>query len=217
MCFGHVHFYLLFVPLFLLTPFFFMRSPYSSFMFSLFVTHWAFWGLFTGEGRVCLLGHVSVTNDYTIKESISLPPPPPHQSLSAQGVMGPHEPLLLPCQASDRTNLVDILGKQIAAAVSSRVSRHIKTKSQHSIPLMMAPAPSSPILCPCIRSASSSILLLSSGVGNVGSYPFWCVGSCFSGPAWNEQLWRMGSSACYRKMESHCDITLWDVQEKNIF
>lgn len=81
------------VPLFLLSPFFFTRSPNSTFMFSFVCDPLRFMRVFTGKSGVCLLEYVSVTNDYTIKESIS---PPQIKLINAQGVMGPHEPLLLP-------------------------------------------------------------------------------------------------------------------------
>lgn len=113
----------------------------------LFVTHWALWGLFTGRGGVVYRVMCLLPMTITLKK-VSHPPINLYLLINAQGVMGPHEPLLLPWQASDRTNLVDILGKQITAAVSSRVSSRIMTESQHSIPLMIAPAPSSPILWP---------------------------------------------------------------------
>lgn len=78
---------------------------------------------------------------------------------------------------------MDILGKQITAAVSSRVSSHIMTKSQRSIPLMIALPLPLPFSGPYIRSASSSMLLLSSGVGDIDSYPFWYDGNCFGSAA----------------------------------
>lgn len=115
--------------------------------FLLFVNHWTLWGLFTGRGGVVYWTMCLLPMTILLKK-VSHPPINLYLLINAQGVMGPHEPLLLPWQASDRTNHVDILRKQITAAVSSRVRSCIMTKSQHSLPLMIAPAPSCPILRP---------------------------------------------------------------------
>lgn len=84
-------------PLFLLSPFFFTRSPYSTFMFSFVCDPVSFMRVVYRKRWSCLLDYVSVAHDYTIKESIS--PPPPinlYLLINAQGVIGPHEPPLLP-------------------------------------------------------------------------------------------------------------------------
>lgn len=62
-------------PLFLLSPFFFTRSPYSTFMFSFVCDPVSFMRVVYRKRWSCLLDYVSVAHDYTIKESISPPPP----------------------------------------------------------------------------------------------------------------------------------------------